>query len=90
MDTNLTKARNIIRHNPGLIWYTKNYDHLSAESITEAVLNYGSWENFQELRTLLGTKILAKIFKQLTQKKRCNLHFLAKNYFTYYFANYVS
>ena len=58
MIANLNKARNIIRHNPGLIWYTDSYDHLSAKAIAEAILNYGSWENFQELRTLLGTKTL--------------------------------
>lgn len=90
MIANLNKARNIIRHNPGLIWYTKNYDHLSPKAIAEAILNYGSWENFQELRTLLGTTTLAKIFKQLTQQKRCNLHFLAKNYFSHYFAKYAT
>ena len=90
MNPHLNKARNIIRHNPSLIWYAKNYDHLSPEAIAEAILNYGSWENFQELRTLLGTTTLAKIFKQLTQQKRCNLHFLAKNYFTHYFSKYAS
>ena len=90
MDADLNKARDIIRQNPGLIWYTKNYDHLSPEAITEAILNCGSWDNFQELRTLLGTKVLADIFSKLALQKRGNLHYLAKNYFTYYFAKYVS
>ncbi|MDP3994606.1 MAG: hypothetical protein Q8P91_02150 [bacterium] len=90
MDTKLDRARNIIRNNPGLIWYTTGYENLSAEAITEAILNYGSWENFQELRSSLGTKTLAKIFQQLIQKKRSNLHPLAKNYFNNYFTKYAS
>jgi hypothetical protein len=89
MDTNLTKARDIIRRNPSLIWYTKSYGHLSPEVITETIFNHGSWNDFQELRVLLGTEVLADIFLKLTLQKRCNLHFLAKNYFTHYFAKYV-
>lgn len=89
MDKKLDRARDIIRNNPGLIWYTTGYENLSAEAIAEAILNYGSWENFQELQNLLGIKTLAKIFQQLVRKKRSNLHPLAKNYFNNYFAKYA-
>jgi len=89
MDKKLDKARNIIRNNPGLIWYTTSYENLSAEAITEAILNYGSWENFQELQNLLGIKTLAQIFQQLVQKKRSNIHPLVKNYFNNYFTKYA-
>ena len=90
MDKKLDKARNIIRNNPGLIWYTTGYENLSVEAIAEAIFNYGSWENFQELRSLIGTKTLAKIFQKLAQKKRSNLHSLVKNYFNNYFIKYAS
>ncbi|MBU1085191.1 MAG: hypothetical protein ABIJ43_02075 [Candidatus Beckwithbacteria bacterium] len=88
--TALTKARNIIKKNPSLIWYTKGYDQLDLKAITEAVLNYGSWEQFLELKSILTTKKLGFIYHQLANQKRCNLHPLVKNYFKFYFNKYAS
>ena len=74
---------------PILSQLSTSYENLSAEAITEAILNYGSWENFQELQNLLGIKTLAQIFQQLVQKKRSNIHPLVKNYFNNYFTKYA-
>jgi len=32
-----------------LIWWTQNFDNLSDESVVEAVLNYGNWDDVQKL-----------------------------------------
>ena len=88
--TPLSKAQNIIKKNPSLIWYTKSYDQLNLKAITEAVLNYGSWDQFLELKSILTTKKLAFIYHQLANQKRCNLHPLIKNYFKLYFQKHAS
>ena len=50
------KVNDIIKKKPYLIWSTKDYDSLSEESVVEAVLNYGDWNDFQTLITILGIK----------------------------------
>lgn len=88
--TPLKKAQNLIKKNPSLIWYTTGYDQLSLEAITEAVLNYGSWEQFLQLKSILTTKKMATIYQKLASQKRCNLHPLVKNYFKLYFQAHAS
>jgi len=83
------KANKIIKNNPYLIWYTKNYDNLSDESVVEAVLNYGDWHHFKQLIKALGIKKTAKIFKKEADKKRSNYKPKVKNYFSLYFNKYV-
>ena len=83
------KANRIIKNNPYLIWYTKNYDNLSDESVVEAVLNYGDWHHFKQLIKALGIKKTAKIFKKEADKKRSNYKPKVKNYFSLYFNKYV-
>lgn len=87
--TALTEARNIIRQNPYLIWHTQDYDQLNIEAIAEAIFNYGSWDQFQKLCSILGVVELGKIFFSLNSQSRCNLHKLAQNYFSLYFAKYA-
>ncbi|PIP51393.1 hypothetical protein COY43_01460 [Candidatus Berkelbacteria bacterium CG_4_10_14_0_8_um_filter_35_9_33_8] len=74
-----------------LIWYVSDYDALNAESIVEATLNYGDWDDVQELIKILGIKKVAKIFREQTNPKRmrCNYYKLTKNYFTLYFNRYA-
>ena len=83
------KANKIIKDNPYLIWYTKNYDNLPDESVVEAVLNYGDWDLFKELIGILGIKKTAEIFKKESNKKRSNFFPEVKNYFTLYFNKYA-
>ncbi|MBU2545327.1 hypothetical protein KKC65_02645 [Patescibacteria group bacterium] len=72
-----------------MIWYTKNYDNLSDESVVEVVLNYGNWHHFEKLIKVLGIKKTAKIFKKESNKKRSNFYPEVKNYFTLYFNKYA-
>lgn len=85
----INQLRDLIKQKPALIWYTKNYDSLSKESIVEAVLNYGSWDDFKKTESILGVKELASVFNELKSHKRSNLHYLANNYFSLYFDKYV-
>ena len=78
-----------IKKRPHLVWYTKNYDGLSEEAIVEAVLNYGDWDDVQEMIKILGIKKVAKIFSKESQKTRCNYFSDIKNYFNLYFNKYA-
>jgi len=81
-----------IKRHSHLVWYTKNYDQLSPESIVEAVLNYGDWDEVQEMIKILGIKKVAKIFRETAKKSamgRCNYRPEIINYFNLYFTRYA-
>lgn len=81
-----------IKKRPGLIWWTKNYDHLGAEPIVEATLNYGDWDDVQTLIKMLGIKKVAKIFRAKSPKSkmgRTNYHPETIRYFSQYFARHA-
>lgn len=75
-----------------LVWYTNDFDDLPEESIVEAVLNYGDWNDVQTLIKILGIKKTAKIFRAKSKPSkigRCNYSDKTKNYFTLYFNKYA-
>lgn len=78
-----------IKKRPYLIWYVKNLDRLSEESIVEHVLNYGDWDDVQEMLKILGIKKAAKIFRAKSKQKRSNYRPEIKNYFQLYFNEYA-
>ncbi|MCK5510861.1 hypothetical protein KAI65_04975 [Candidatus Parcubacteria bacterium] len=80
-----------IKKRKHLIWYVKNYDRLDAESIVEATLNYGDWDDVQTLIKIIGIKKMAKIFRKQINLRwgRCNYSPEVKNYFTLYFKKYA-
>jgi len=88
-DQQLLKLRNIIKNSPELIWHTKNYDNLSAESVVEAVLNYGTWENVKTIESILGIKDFGNIFSKLANKSRSNIRPRTANYFSHYFRHHA-
>jgi len=76
-----------------LIWYVSDFDALDEESVVEAVLNYGNWEDVQELIVVLGIGKVAEIFRmnsQPSEMHRMNYRPEVKNYFTLYFKKYAS
>ena len=85
----LVSAQNLVRQNPSLIWYTKSYDQLSIESIAEAVFNYGTWQEFLQLKEIIGMQNLAQTFTKLDSVSRNNLLPIYRNYFRHYFHHYV-
>lgn len=81
-----------IKKRPYLIWYTKNYDNLSQQAVVEAVLNYGNWEDVQELIKILGMKKVAAIFREKSKPSamgRQNYRSEIKYYFNLYFDKYA-
>ncbi len=81
-----------IKQRKHLIWYTKNYDKLSAAPIVEATLNYGDWDDVQTLIKILGMKRIAKIFREKSKKSpmgRTNYRPDVTHYFNRYFDTYA-
>lgn len=85
----LVKLRGIIKDNPYLIWYTKNYDELDERAIVEAVLNYGDLEQTKQMIKIMGVEEAAKVFYWHDSQPRCNLHKLSRNYYRHYFEKYA-
>lgn len=85
----IEQARDIIRKKPHLIWYSKNYDGFTEKTIFEHVLNYGEWEDVQELVKIYGFKSCLTILKELTKGPRQNLYPQVRHYFNLYFTNYA-
>lgn len=77
-----------IQSRPYLVWYVKDLGRLSEEAIVEATLNYGDWEDFQELIRILGMKEVARVFRgksRLVSTGRTNYRPEVEHYFTLYF-----
>ena len=74
-----------------LIWYTKNYDNLPAESIVEATLNYGDWDDVMTLIKIIGIKKMAKIFRAQTSPRRMRINYHPKttHFFNLYFKRHA-
>ena len=81
--------RDIIRNKPYLIWYTKDYDALNEEAVVEAVLNYGNWDDFLQLKEVLGLKNVAEIFHSHASRPRTNYREEVRQYFDLYFAKHA-
>ena len=79
-----------IKKHPYLVWSTQNYDKLSEAAIVEAVLNYGDFDDVQELFSILGIKKVAEIFReQTTNRQRINYDDKIRHYFSLYFNKYA-
>lgn len=82
-----------IKERKYLIWYVSDYDALDAEAIVEATLNYGDWDDVQNLIGILGMREVAKIFREKSKPSgmgRTNYRPEIRNYFNLYFAKYAS
>lgn len=89
-DDQIQQLRNIIKHNPALMWDTASYDTLDGEAIAEAIYNFGSWEHVKEYHRLLGIETAKGIFLHLTNKRRSNLHPKVQYFFRQYYERHVS
>lgn len=84
------ELKEFIKVRPHLIWYVKNRENLSVESIVEHTLNYGDWDDVQKLISILGIDETATIFREQTNRPRVNYHPKTKHYFNLYFNKYAS
>ena len=72
-----------------LVWYAKDHRALNEEAIVEATLNYGNWDDVQELIRVLGIKRVAEIFRANAFRQRTNYRRQVRHYFNLYFNKYV-
>ena len=87
------KTENIhefIKQRPYLVWYVKDLEKLNEESIVEHVLNYGNWQDVQEMIEILGIRKTAEIFNKQINQRRVNYDTKILNYFKLYFSKYAA
>lgn len=70
-----------------MIWYTRDFDNLSNESVVEAVLNWGDFDDVKKLLSILGIKKTAQIFYKQVRRKRVNYDPKIRNYFELFLKN---
>jgi len=80
--------QDLLLKKPYLVWYVKDKRKLSKKAAVEAILNYGTWQDFLEAERILGVKEMRSIFEEL-KKKRGNLRVKTINYFNLYFSKYA-
>lgn len=73
-----------------LIWYVKDYRALSEESIVEATLNYGDWDDVQVIIRILGITRVAEIFRKQVNRPRKNYRPEVSHYFNLYFDKHAT
>lgn len=78
-----------MKKRPYLLWYVKDYKHLSEGAALEAVLNYGDFDDVKKLLSILKPRHAYKIFKKQLRKKRVNYRPEISNYFRLYFEHYA-
>jgi|GEM_PF-333549 hypothetical protein len=88
-DEKVIKARKMIKQKPYLVWYVKDYNQLSVNSILEAILGYGEWDDVLRIIQLWGKKKVRLVYRQITGKDRVNLRPETINYFNLYFNKYA-
>jgi len=81
--------KNFIKKRSYLMWSVEDFDNVSEEAIVEAVLNYGDFDDVQEMINILKIKKVAKIFEKQIKRKRNNYSPKIKNYFKLYFKEYA-
>ncbi len=83
----IKQARKMVKESK-LLWYVKDYDQLTMESVLEAVLGYGNWQEVKSLVELVGKKKLALTYNRLINQSRVNLRPETINFFNLYFKKY--
>lgn len=83
-----------IKKRPHLFWYVgkQNLEKLNEYSIVEHVLNYGNWDDVQEMIGILGIQRVAEIFRyKSTPDKfgRQNYRPEIIHYFNMYFNRHI-
>lgn len=86
----VARLQSFVEARPYLIWYVEDRGALSASSVVEHTLNYGTWQDVQELLSLLGKEEVARIFTEGQRHMRSNYRPEIANYFRLYFAKHVT
>ena len=81
--------KKFVKKRPYLFWSVKNPDQLSESALVEGVLNYGDFDDINDLKKLIGIEKMASIFATQIQKKRSNYSPKIKHYFSLYFKTHA-
>lgn len=84
------RLNDFIKARPHLVWYVSDLEHLSESSIVEHTLNYGNWQDVNELFALLGVEEVADVFAAQQRGARNNYRPEIANYFQLYFSRYAA
>ncbi len=71
------------------LFWDVHLDGLDEPAVVERILNYGDWNDVQEMFGVIGIKRVAEIFAGQTVNKRNNYDKKIKNYFRLYFNKYA-
>lgn len=82
-----SELKDFIRRNSSLFWYIPEdkKEYISDEYLIETILNYGSLDDFKELKNLLGEDYMSKVFLGLQGRKKLNYFPEIYNFFNLYF-----
>ncbi len=83
------ELKNFITKRKHLIWYVDYSKEIPVELIVEHTLNYGTWEDVQELIRIIGIERTADIFRKQIAGPRLNYRPEVMNYFKLYFNKYA-
>ena len=86
------KLADFIEARKELVWYVKNPRNLDDDAIVEAVLNYGDWNDVQEMIEIMGIENAAAAFRRTSKPdkfRRTNYYPEVTNYFELYFNKYA-
>ncbi|MBI5206392.1 MAG: hypothetical protein HY934_01225 [Candidatus Firestonebacteria bacterium] len=83
------QIKDIINKKPYLFWYVHDIESLSTESIIEAILCRGDFNDFLELIEIIGIGKVAEIFSKQISKNRSNYSKKTENYFNLFFKKHI-
>jgi len=85
------ELKTFIQQHASLFWYTPQdkKEDISDELLMETMLNYGTIDDFIQLKKLMGVSYLANIFMGLEGRKKMNYYPEIYNFFYLYFQKYA-
>lgn len=86
------ELQDFIAARPHLIWYSKDYARMSEEPIVQAALNYGDWDDVQELIRIMGINRVAEVYRRdstASLQRRGNYRKQVLNFFDLYFKRHA-
>jgi hypothetical protein len=86
----MSEIHEFMKKRPGLIWYVRDIDNLDDRSIVEHVLNYGNWDDVQEMIRIMGMERVAEVFRTWAFVPRTNYFPEITNYFQLYFNKHAT
>ncbi|MBI5286899.1 MAG: hypothetical protein HY878_04815 [Deltaproteobacteria bacterium] len=81
--------KEIVEKKPYIFWDVKDIDGLSNESVIEAILTRGDFDDVLKLFDTLGMKHVAEIFFKQVSMKRTNYNKKAENFFRLFFKRHL-